>query len=105
VNFLKNLFSGGGRTDDRGIYFYVKPKACQEIVQVRIDPMNDLSRTDGEDGFYVRKLATAHRCPFQAEVEVYFTKNKSVINAEITNGTQVTEAEWQAQEAARQETE
>lgn len=101
MNFLKNLFGGGGKSDDRGVYFYVKPKACQEIVRIRVDPLNDLSLSDAEDGYYVRKLASAHRCPFQAEVEIYFNKNKSVVNTDVTNGTLVSEAEWQAQESAK----
>jgi len=100
MDFLKKLFGGGGgsRSDDRGIYFYVQPKMCQEILRIRVDPMNDLSKTDDGDGYYVRKLASGHRCPFQAELEVFLDKNKRVQNTDVTNGKLVDEADWQAQQ-------
>lgn len=98
MDFIKKLFSGGGgsRSDDRGVYFYIQPKMCQEILRVRVDPMNDLSKTDDGDGYYVRKLASGHRCPFQAELEVFFNKDRRVVNTEVTNGKMVTEADWSA---------
>ncbi len=101
MDFLKKLFSGGGggaRSDDRGVYFYVQPKMCQEILRVRVDPMNDLSRMDDGDGFYVRKMASGHRCPFQAELEVFFDKNRRVSSTEVTNGKVVEKSEWLAQQ-------
>ena len=99
MNFLKKLFSGGGgQSADRGMYFYVQPKACKEILQIRVDPLNELSRTDDGDGFYVRKLVSGHRCPFQAEVEIYFDKNRKVANTNVTNGNMVSEADWLAQQ-------
>lgn len=97
MNFLKKLFGGvGGQSGDRGIYFYVQPKACKEIVKVRVDPMNEVSVNDMEDGYYVRKLASGHRCPFQAELEVYFDKNRNIRDTQITNGTLVSEADYLA---------
>ena len=103
MNFLKNLFGGGGaRSDDRGIYFYVQPKMCAEILRIRVDPMNDLSRTDDGKGYWVRKVASGHRCPFQAEVELYFDKNKRFKDSAVTQGRLASEAEWQAQQATRE---
>ena len=96
MNILKSLFGGGSRSDDRGIYFYVQPKACQEILRIRVDPMNDLSRQDEGKGYWVRKVASGHRCPFQAEVEIYFDKNKRFTSSEVTNGKLVSEADWLA---------
>ena len=87
MNILKSLFGGGSRSEDRGIYFYVQPKACQEILRIRVDPMNDLSRQDEGKGYWVRKVASGHRCPFQAEVEIFFDKNKRFTSSEITNGS------------------
>jgi outer membrane protein assembly factor BamE (lipoprotein component of BamABCDE complex) len=100
MNFLKKLFSGGGggATEDRGRYFYVQPKMCPEVVRVRVDPMNDLSQADDGDGYYVRKMASGHRCPFQAELEIYFDKNRRVVNTDVTNGKLVDEAAWLAQQ-------
>ena len=104
MNFLKNLFGGGGsNSGDRGMYFYVQPKMCKEILRVRVDPMNDLSSTDDGKGYYVRKIASATRCPFQAEVEVFFDGNKRVNDTTVTNGTMMTEADWDAQEATTTE--
>ena len=96
MNFLKSLFGGGGRNEDRGIYFYVQPKMCQEILRVRVDPLNDLSQTDDGKGYWCRKVASAARCPFQAEIELYFDKNKRFKDSSVENGELVSEAEWAA---------
>lgn len=98
MQFLKTLLGGGSRSDDRGIYFYVQPKACQEILRIRVDPMNDLSRADEGSGYWVRKVASGHRCPFQAEVEIYFDKNKRMTSSEVTNGKLVSEEDWLARQ-------
>ena len=103
VNFLKNLFGAGGgsRSTDRGIYLYVQPKMCQEILRIRVDPMNDLSRRDEGSGYWVRKVASGHRCPFQAEVEIYFDKNKRITDTQVSNGKLVSEDDWQAHQAGK----
>lgn len=98
MNFLKNLFGGGGRNDDRGIYFYVQPKMCQEILRVRVDPLNDLSQTDDGKGYWCRKVASAARCPFQAEIELYFDKNKRFKDSQVENGELVSEEAWRARQ-------
>ena len=94
MNFLKSLFGGGGRHEDRGIYFYVQPKMCQEILRIRVDPLNDLSQTDDGKGYWCRKLASAARCPFQAELELYFDKNKRFKDSHVENGKLVSEEAW-----------
>ena len=96
MNILKNLFGGFSRSDDRGIYFYVQPKMCKEILRVRVDPLNDLSQTDDGKGYWCRKVASAARCPFQAELELRFDKNKRFQGSDVTNGKLVSEAEWLA---------
>lgn len=104
MNFLKKLFSGGGGGEsDRGIYFYVQPKACNNIVRVRVDPMNELSRTDDEKGFFVRKLVSGYRCPFQAEVMITFNGSRKVVDTEVTNGKMASEADYLAQQEAEAE--
>ena len=103
MNILKTLFGGGGRSEDRGIYFYVQPKMCKEILRIRVDPLNDLSRADDGKNYWCRKLASAARCPFQAEVELHFDKNKRYVSADVTDGTLMSEAEWEAaQEGAKE---
>jgi hypothetical protein len=81
---------------DRALYVYVKPKACGEVLRVRIDTMNELSRTDDESGYFVRKLARGARCPFQVEIEIQFDGSRRVVSTDITNGTQATQAEYDA---------
>lgn len=102
MNFLKRLFGGGG-SSDRVLILYVRPKMCQEILRVRIDLFNSLSLADDGDSYFVRKLASASRCPFQAEIEITFDKNRRIVQQQIANGEFVSEAEFTAQEAKRTE--
>jgi hypothetical protein len=95
MNFLKRLFMPAP-PKDRALYLYVKPKACQEIVRVRIDTMSELSRSEDNEGFFVRKLARGMRCPFQVEIEMNFDRNHNIIDKTITNGTEATEADYNA---------
>lgn len=99
MNFLKKLFGGAGASsqgDKNGYYVYVRPKMCKEVVRVRINTMNDLSLTDNDDGYWVRKIASATRCPFQAELTLHFTKSRQLVDKEIINGEYVDEAAYQA---------
>lgn len=80
---------------DKNAYFvYVRPKRCLEVVRVRINLMNDLSLTDDESGYFVRKLASAQRCPFQAEISLLFDRNRRLVEAEVENGEMVTQADY-----------
>ncbi len=99
MNILKSLFGGGGRDEDRGIYFYVRPKMCKQVLRIRVDPLNDLSRADDGKNYWCRKLASAARCPFQAEVVLHFDKHKRYQHGEVTDGELVSKAEWLAQQA------
>jgi hypothetical protein len=101
MDFFRRLFASKP-SKPRGLYLYIKPKACNEIIEVRIDTMNELSRSDDESGFFVRKLARGNRCPFTVEIEVSLDSNHKVVEKQIINGTEVTEAEYQAFVASRQ---
>ena len=96
MNFLKNLFGGGNQSKDGGYYVYVKPKMCQEVVRVRINMNSDLSQTDDMDGYWVRKVASATRCPFQAELTLHFNKSRKLVDREIENGEYVSEEDYLA---------
>ncbi|MFW5690880.1 MAG: hypothetical protein ACOCXZ_00150 [Chloroflexota bacterium] len=110
---MKRLFgggSGGGQyaVDRRGLYIYVRPKRCNEIVEVRINLMNDLSQDEQGEGYFVRKMVTAIRCPFQAEVELYFDKGRNITSSAVTNGELVDEIDyhnWLAEKEAQKTTE
>jgi len=95
MNFLKTLFGGGGSASrDEGFYVYVQPKMCKEIVRVRIDLKNQLSREDTGDGLFVRKTARGQRCPFAAEMLLRFDNNYNLIEQTVEDGTIVTEEEY-----------
>lgn len=96
MNFLKNLFGGVGAPQDDALYLYVQPKMCKEIVRVRIDMKNQLSREEDDSGFFVRKTARGQRCPFAAEMLLRFDSNRRMIEKTIENGTFVTEEEYRA---------
>ncbi|TVR22932.1 MAG: hypothetical protein EA396_04870 [Anaerolineaceae bacterium] len=94
MNFLRNLFGGGsGSSRDRdALYIFVQPKMCPEVVRVRINLFNDLSQT--EDGYIVRKMVSATRCPFQAEVELHFDKKRNITQTIVTDGDMKEEADY-----------
>lgn len=96
VQFLKRLLGGAKAIEgDRGLYFYVRPKACNEILKVRVDPMNDISQDD--DGrYFVRKLARGNRCPFPVEMKLYFDANRHYVDGEIENGIFVSADDYEA---------
>lgn len=103
MNFLKKLFGGKGGADSRGLYVYVRPKRCDQIVQVRIDLYNDLSKSDDGKGYFVRKIAEAARCPFPAELHLYFNNQRKLTEKRIENGEYVTEDEYRAWMAEKEE--
>lgn len=102
MKFLKSLFGGG--SDDSGLYIYVRPKMCEEIVRVRVDLRNHLSTADEGDGYFTRKMVSATRCPFQAEVELHFDKNRRLTSQSCSDGEIVTKAEYDAWVAEKQGT-
>jgi hypothetical protein len=94
MQFLRRLFGGGGSAQQH-LKVYVKPKMCKTILQLDVDLINQLSMNDDGEGYWVRKIANSPRCPFEAEVTLYFDKNRKLINREISNGEFVTEAVYQ----------
>ena len=97
MEFLKKLFAGGGgpSRDRAGMYFYVRPKRCDEILEVRVDLRNDPSRTE-DGGFFVRKVVRGHRCPFPAELHIDFDSNHRITQIGVQDGETVEEEEYQA---------
>ena len=97
MDFFKRLF-GGGAPKERGQYYYVKPTGCTEIVRVRVDTMNELSQNDENNGYFVRKSArgTSYKCTRSAELYLTFDGQKRLHNTEVTGGTLVTQADYEA---------
>lgn len=104
MNFLKRLFSpGGGGEGNPATIFYVRPKRCQEIVQVRVDLYNDLSQSDPDQKgkYFTRKGARGMRCPFPAEITLYFDANRRLIETEVTDGEIVSADDYEEWLAAK----
>lgn len=102
MNFLKSIFSGGGPSSsgDSGLYFYVRPRGCEEIVKVRINPANDLSQKEGGGYFVQKTVRGAHRCFNPAEMTLTFDNNKRLSNQEVAGGEFVDEEAFEAWEQA-----
>lgn len=96
MNFLRKLFGGSQTRPDSGLYLYIQPKMCQEIVQVRVDAVNHPSLADDGESYILRKMVSGTRCPFQAEITLIFDKNRRIIEQQIENGKFVTAEDYQA---------
>jgi hypothetical protein len=101
MDLLKKLFSGSSG-DNRGIYFYVRPKGCEEIVRVRIDRNNDLSLNDDGKTLWVHKVVMGTTCFQRAELDVYFNQNRQVSSSEVTGGDLLKQADYDAWVASQQ---
>jgi hypothetical protein len=94
MNFLRKIFFGGGvsNTSASVLTLYVRPKMCEQVVVLQINIKDQLSLNDDESGYFVRKVANHPRCPFEAEVMLYFDRNKNLTKREITGGAFVEES-------------
>ncbi|MCB9452517.1 MAG: hypothetical protein H6672_13860 [Anaerolineaceae bacterium] len=103
MEFFKKLFSSG-KPADSGLYLYVKPARCDEVVRVRLDQRNDFSLMDN-GRYYARKLVRANdwRCNQTVELEVTFNHQRSSYTTEINGGTLVSAEDYDAWEASSQE--
>ncbi len=102
MNFLRSLFGGGGQnsSDPNGLYIYVQPKGCDEVVRVRINLMNDLSESDEGQGYIVHKVARGTKCHQNVEIFLTFNGQRKVVEQHIENGSAVDAAAYQAWLAA-----
>jgi hypothetical protein len=105
MDFLKKLFGGGGgaRTagDPDGLYFFVQPNGCDEVVRIRVNRNNDLSLSDDGKSYWVHKLARGVKCRQQVEVDLYFDSSRRMTSSEISGGTLVTEADYETWTASQ----
>ncbi|NDJ86222.1 MAG: hypothetical protein GYB66_10080 [Chloroflexi bacterium] len=91
---IRSMFSGGGTraTGDNVRYLYVRlyqfpgrPTAEDEVVEVRLDLMNSLSMDD--DGqYFTRKIVAGPRQFKQAEMTLYFDRNRQLIEHTVDGG-------------------
>ncbi|MFQ3568715.1 MAG: hypothetical protein SNJ59_17140 [Aggregatilineales bacterium] len=108
MQFLRSLFGGGPRParqtgDPDGLYYFVRPHGCEEVVRVRINRNNDLSLTDDGSGYLVHKHVRGVKCRQGVELDLYYNSKRQLVNAEVSGGALVTEADYQAWLARQQE--
>lgn len=99
MDFLRRLFSGGGggaSDDPHGLYFYVRPNGCDEVVRLRVNRLNDLSQTDDGNGYWVHKVVRGVKCRQQVELDLYFDSNRKHNNTEAKGGVMVTVSDYEA---------
>ncbi len=101
MGIFRKLFGGKKPyKDTTGIYFYAKCDNCGTIVRVRADRQYDLNRVEG--GLEWRKTIVDSKCFRRMYATVKLNDSYQMEDGTLTGGTFVTEAEWQAQEAAKQ---
>ncbi|MBL8130258.1 MAG: hypothetical protein JNL42_00245 [Anaerolineae bacterium] len=100
MDFLKRLFGGGGQNLRDGLYFYIQPRGCDEVVRVRINMMNDPS-LDESGGYFVHKTVMGVKCFQRAELTLTFDRNRKLINKEVSGGVLVDESDYDAWVAAQ----
>jgi len=100
MGFLKKLFGGGDSkkeyVDKQGLYFYVQCNNCKKAVRVRADKQYDLAVDGG--GYTWHKTIVDNKCFRPMDTVVTMDRNYNVINAEIDNGSYLTEEEFHALE-------
>jgi hypothetical protein len=96
MGFLRKLFGGEKKpyVDERGLYFYVKCERCGQCVRVRADRQFDL--LDEGDGYTWHKTIVDSRCFRPMPTVVRLNRKFEVVNAEISGGRYITEAEYEA---------
>lgn len=101
VQRLKKIIAGSNEQKDNGLYFYIRvykisgrPSADDEIVQIRINVMNDISSDDEQR--FVRKVVVGPKTFRRAEFLVYLDRNNRPGKQEIENGEFVSKEVYEA---------
>ena len=97
MNFLRKLLGGGANADDKdGVYFYVRAKRTGEVIRLRLHRFNDLSLNDDGSSYYTRKVVVGQRSFDRIEIEFFFDKNRNFVSADVSGGTLVDRADYEA---------
>ncbi len=97
MNFLKKLFGGSARSDDRMTSIYVMSYRCKEPIEGKVDLFNELSKDDDGKGYYVRKVlhtSGRDRCFAEVEVQLWFDGKKQISDHEVSGGRWLTAEEY-----------
>lgn len=107
IDFLTGGLLGGGSGggaqvpgDRSGLYVYVRPNGCDEVVRVRINLMNDLSEADEGPGLFVHKVVRGVKCRQNVEVDLIFDDKRRLLEQHITDGAFVDAVAWEAWESS-----
>lgn len=102
MSFFKKIIkafqpASGGSGADSGYRIYVRCDACKEPLSTRISLQNELSLTD--DGEYMTRkvLIGSSGCYRAVEVVLYFDTNRSLTRREISGGTFLSAADYEAE--------
>jgi hypothetical protein len=99
VGFLKKLFGSSPQSpsgDKDGLFFYIRFDTTGEVVKLRLNRSNDLSLTDDESGYFVRKIVMGQNSFDRLEVFITFDKNRRFLAADTPGGELVDEAAYLA---------
>ena len=105
MDFLRKLFGGGSggakvAGDPDGLYYFVRPDGCDEVVRVRVNRLNDLSLMD-DGSYWVHKLVRGVKCRQQVELDLYYDSGRKLKNTEVSGGTLMTEEDFEAWTASQ----
>lgn len=96
MNFLKKLFAVPPPQNPVQ-HFYVRPRGCPDVIQVRINTYNDLTLTDDFEGYFINKTVSgAHRCFNRAELQLRFDKQRTLLESTVVGGELVEQADYEA---------
>ena len=99
MEILRKLFGGGGSArvsgDADGLYYYVRPNGCDEVVRVRVNRYNDLSLSDDGKTLWAHKLVRGVKCRQSVDLNLYYDSNRKLTNSEVSGGVMVTEADYE----------
>ena len=89
------------KSDDVGLYYYIKSSKTGAVVRVRINPMNDLTQRDEENGYFTNKVIHGTRGYDPIEATFYFNQDRKLTNTEIKGGTMVDKPVFDAYQASQ----
>lgn len=89
--------------DPHGIWLHYRCGRCGAPVRVRADRTSDLNREDDGPGVYVlRKEVMDNRCFALMHSEVWFDSAFTVVASDVTGGSLISRAEFEALSAPSQ---
>ncbi|HRE48487.1 MAG TPA: hypothetical protein PLD47_12245 [Aggregatilineales bacterium] len=95
---LMRLLTGGGGRPAGGsprTTFYIKSHSTGHIYPLQINLNNDLSLTDDDKGYFVRKTLVGKPSYDRIEVELTFDRSRVLIDSALKGGVLTDEATYE----------